>query len=157
MNHRISCVIHLICLVVMLASCSSVQHLSLQNEVEQAEQRWAEHGVDDYRIIVVTSSIWHMQIHDIVVRNGVVAEASATCEPAPVEMGKCEVQPFEAEEYTVPGLFARARWLAQSRDAQYGRIEFDSTYSFPVRMSFNHPEMIDEEWGWRVETFEVLE
>ena len=157
MNRRISSMVHLICLVVMLASCNSAQDLSLQKEVEQAEQRWAEQSVDDYRIVVVTSSIWHMQIHDITAQDGDVAEASATCEPASVEMGKCDVQPFDAEDYTVAGLFARARWLAQSRDAQYGQIEFDPTYSFPARMSFNHPEMIDEEWGWRVETFEVLE
>jgi hypothetical protein len=157
MDRRIVSVVHLVCLLAVLASCRSVQELSLQEEVEQAEQRWAEQGVNDYRIVVVTSSIWHMQVHHIVVRDGDVAESSATCEPAPVEMGKCEVRPFDAEDYTVPGLFARARWLAQSRDVQYGRIEFDATYSFPARMFFDHPEMIDEEWGWRVEAFEVLE
>lgn len=157
MDRRIVNVALFVCLLVALASCRSVQDLTLQKEIEQAEQHWAEQGVDDYRIVVVTSSIWHMQIHDLIVRDGGVAEASATCEPAPVELGKCEVQPFDAEEYTVSGLFARARWLAQSRDAQYGRIEFDATYGFPTRMSFNHPEMIDEEWGWRVEAFEVLE
>ncbi len=157
MNRRIVSVVHLVCLGVVLASCRSAQDLSLPQEVERAEQQWAEQGVDDYRIVVVTSSIWHMQIHDIIIQGDNVAEASATCEPAPTESGKCEVQPFDAEDYTVPGLFARARWLAQARDAQYGRIEFDSAYGFPARMSFNHPEMIDEEWGWRVATFEVLE
>lgn len=157
MDRRIVSVVHLVCLLLVLASCRTAQDLSLQKEVEQARQRWAEQGVDDYRIVVVTSSIWHMQIHDIIVMDGDVADASASCEPAPLELGKCEVQSFDAKEYTVPGLFVRARWLAQSRDAQYGRIEFDSTYGFPARMSFNHPEMIDEEWAWRVETFELLE
>ena len=157
MNRRIVSVVHLVCLAVALVSCRSIHDLSLQKEIEQAEQRWAEQGVDDYRIVVVTSSIWHMQIHDIIVRDSQVAESSATCEPAPVELGKCEVQPFNAEEYTVPGLFARARWLAGSRDAQYGQIEFDATYSFPARMFFDHPETIDEEWAWRVEAFAVLE
>ena len=84
-------------------------------------------------------------------------EQTASCTPAPAEYRECEVRPFDAEDYTVPGLFSRARWLAERGDAQWVRIEFDATYGFPIRISFNDPEIIDEEWAWGVRSFEVLE
>jgi len=157
MVRRILGAILLFCLATWVASCDAGRQPTPLTPLEQGEESWARDGVDDYRIVVVITSIWHRQRHDITVRDGQVTEATATCDPAPTELGRCQVQPFDAEDYTMPGLFARARSLTYSRDAQYGKIEFDATYGFPARMSYNHPDLIDEEWAWRVETFEVLE
>jgi hypothetical protein len=98
-----------------------------------------------------------MQTHDILVRDGLVVEASATCSPAPIEGRECEVRAFEGETYIVPGLFERARWIAERGEAQHITIEFDARYGYPTRISYNDPELIDEEWGWGVQAFEPLE
>ena len=33
-------------------------------EIDRAEARWRERVLDDYRIVVSASSLWHMQSHD---------------------------------------------------------------------------------------------
>ena len=80
-----------------------------------------------------------------------------SCIPAPTENGKCEVQPFDAAEYTVPGLFAVAYALAEHEDGNWTEIEFDPTYGYPARMRYDHPEIIDEDSYWGVRSFEVRE
>src|SRR5512134_615491 len=65
-----------------------------------AEAQWLALNVHDYRIQVQTISLWHLQTHNLVVRNGEAVESSATCEPAPLEFGnECKVQPFEAADF----------------------------------------------------------
>lgn len=82
-------------------------------------------------------------------------ESSATCITAPLEFGReCTVQPFEAADFTVAGLFARARALVGEK---WARVAFDSKYYFPTTVGFDDPEVYDEEWSWKVLAFEVGE
>jgi predicted GNAT family N-acyltransferase len=126
-------------------------------EIDRAEETWQGCAIDDYHIVVRDSSLWHLQTYDILVRDGTVAEASATCEPAPIEGRTCEVRPFDPEDYAVPGLFARGRQLAKGGDPRWIAIEFDADYGYPTLIRYNDPEVMDEEWAWGVQTFEVLE
>lgn len=130
---------------------------TLSAKIDKAEQKWQEQGIQSYRIeVLYAKSTWHAQYHQIAVRNGEVVEESAYCIPAPAESGECEVEPFNAEDYTAPGLFSLARSEAQREQGQWTQIEFDPTYGFPSKISFDSPEAIDEELVWRVTAFEVL-
>ena len=131
---------------------------SLAQQIDRGEERWQKHGIESYRIEVLSArGTWHAQSHQIVVRSGQVVEASASCIPAPAERGKCEVEPFDAHEYTVPALFARAREKAQIERGERTRITFDPSYGFPSLISHRVPEITDGGAVWRVEAFEALE
>jgi hypothetical protein len=125
--------------------------------IDKAEGEWQALGITSYRIEVMVASIWHAQTYKLTVREGEVVEESASCIPAPTESGVCEVQPFDAADYTVPGLFEYARSKAIFEGGKFTQITFDPNYSFPVKVFFDNPDIIDEESSWRVTTFEVLE
>lgn len=129
----------------------------LEQAIRQGEHLWQERDIRSYRIQVATVSIWHDQIHDITVQDGQVVTATARCEPAPTEMGKCKVQDFDPEEFTVPALFEQARALAEQDNGRWSKLQINPTYGFPSMLSFDNPDIIDEEWGWGVRGFEVLE
>ena len=129
----------------------------MEASIDQAERKWQAHGITSYRIEVLTvQSVWHAQSHQITVRDGKVIDQSASCIPAPTEMGVCEVQPYKAEDYTVPGLFAKAHWMVENIQARWMQINFDSQYDFPSQISFDDPDAIDDDWAWRVMAFDPL-
>jgi hypothetical protein len=123
--------------------------------LDLAEAQWLKSNVREYAIQVQTVSLWHVQTHELVVKDGEVTSSSAACITAPLEFGReCTVEAFEAADFTVPGLFAKARTLVGEK---WARAAFDSSYYYPSSIGFNNPEIYDEEWGWRVVTFEARE
>ena len=141
----------------MLATCKGVPEALATPSIDQREQVWQEQNITAYRIeVLIVRSVWHAQSHRITVRNGQVESATATCVPAPTEAGKCKVEDFNAADYTVAGLFREAHAQTQSEFAAWVTITYDPIYGFPQQISYNHPEMIDEDWSWRVTAFEVL-
>ena len=131
---------------------------ALLKQIDKGEKKWKKRKIESYHIEVLSvRDIWHLQSHQIVVRNGQVVKASASCSPAPAELGKCEVEPFDAQEYTVSALFARARAEAQKVPGQQTRITFDRRYGFPSWIVTDVPEITDGGHTWKVEAFEVLE
>jgi hypothetical protein len=130
---------------------------TLTTQLDQAEKKWTGQNITNYRMeVLVVSSIWHAQSHQIIVQNNAVVESTARCIPAPIEAGTCEVRAYTAEEYTIPGLFAQARSQIQSQQAQWIKITYDPTYGFPSQISFDNPNIVDEDRTWRVTTFEPL-
>ncbi len=129
--------------------------------VNQAERKWKKQDISNYRIeVAYIRSAWHYQAHTITVRDGQVVDWSASCIDAPRETAsgiKCEVEPFDPAEYAVPGLFARARSMAQTYPEQELVIDFHETYGFPSRIRHQDPNVVDGINRWRVESFEVLE
>jgi hypothetical protein len=158
---RALCFICLACLAWALVGCDLLPRTrsdQLLAEIAVQEYEWLEKDIDSYRIVVShVRSIWHAQIHEIVVSEGKVVEQSASCIPAPVESGECQVESFDPEEYTVAGLFAVARSLAQYYDGDWTEIEFDPSYGYPISIAYDHPEIVDEDSYWGVRSFEVLE
>jgi hypothetical protein len=137
--------------LLLVPACRSEAEAALA----EAEGRWQEQGIDDYRIeVLVVRSIWHAQSHVITVENGVVTEQTAACIQAPAEFEACEVEAFAAEDFTVPDLFAKAR---DSSDQEWIEVVYDPTYGYPDSISFNNPEIVDGDWSWGVTSFEVLE
>ncbi len=136
--------------ILLLTGCWATQ-------VEQNEQAWQDHKITSYRIeVLVVNSIWHAQSHQITVRDNEIESAMASCITAPMEFEKCKVQAFNAEDYTVAGLFRKARSEADSHEATLVKITYDASYHFPHTISYNNPKVIDGDWSWGVSAFEVL-
>ena len=146
-----------LCLILISSACDAKLLPWPQSPIEEAESRWQQQGIASYRIEVsVFRSIHHAQSYQITVQDGAVVDQSASCIPAPLEFGKCKVEPFEADAYTVPGLFAKASSMLQESYKTWCKVSFDPTYGFPSQISYNHPDMVDEDWGLSVASFEVL-
>ena len=144
-------------LVWITVACSASRTPSPPEQLDQAQQKWAEQGITSYRIeVLVVSSVWHAQSQQITVQSNQVVDAQARCIPAPTEAGACEVRTFTAEDYMVPGLFALARSEIQSKQAARVQITYNPSYGFPSQVSFDDPELVDEDWSWRVTAFEVV-
>jgi len=140
---------------------SAFSGTGLIRQIEQAEQKWTEQEVKAYRIQVdEINAIWHWQRHDITVENGQVTAHSAVCYPAPAELGKCKVLPYEPESFMVFALFEKAYRLAQAgKNSKYQtqiQFQFDPTYGFPTRLSSNTPEATDSFSLLEVKMFEPL-
>ncbi len=141
----------------LLAACDAASSASATPTLDQREQAWLEQKITSYRIeVLVVRSVWHAQSHQITVRDGQIETATATCIPAPAEAGQCDVEDFDADDYTVAGLFRQAQTQSQSEYAPWVVITYDSRYGFPGHISYNHPDLLDEDWSWRVTAFEAL-
>jgi hypothetical protein len=124
--------------------------------VDRKLTEWINLAITDYRIEVRRiDSIWHMQTYVITVIDGQVAAHSAECIVAPFEYRSCEVRAYDAADYAVEGLFATARDMI-SRYGEYVTITFDETYHFPSHISYNDPQIYDEDTSWIVVSFEPL-
>lgn len=142
-------------LLIFLTACSAARGKLAQ--LDQAEQQWREQKIEHYQLeVLVVRSIWHAQLHRITVDQGAVVDQTASCIPAPIEAGKCAVEPFNAEDFTIPQLFQLARAEMERDQGEWTKVEFDSTYGFPSHIGYNHPEIIDEDWGWQVKAFKIL-
>lgn len=138
-------------LLFALTSCNS------GSSVDEAERQWQDQNITSYKIEVLEiRSIWHVQYQTITVENGVITAQTARCTPAPFEGQTCEVQPFNPEDFTVPGLFAKARAVTATENADYLTIRYDTTSFYPMQISFNDPEIVDEDWSWAVTSFELI-
>jgi len=147
----------MVCLLVTVGCAGG----RLVAQVRRAERRWQRSDIDSYRIEVsLRSGSWHYQTHVVTVRNGEVVDASASCVTAPMEtaLGKeCEVEDFDPGTYTVPGLFALARALAEANPGGAVEIDFADTYGFPRWISYDLADVVDGDQAWSVGAFEVLE
>jgi len=126
MRAKALCFISLACLTCVLVACDLLPRTrsdQLLAEIDKQEHKWLEKDIDSYRIVVShVRSIWHAQTHEILVSEGKVVDQSASCIPAPAESGKCQVESFDPEQYTVAGLFAVARLLAQRDEGDWTEI-----------------------------------
>jgi hypothetical protein len=139
----------------LLAACGTLQ--SVTPPIDAMERTWQGHNIAAYRIeVLVVRSVWHAQSHQLTVRGNQVEHATASCIPAPTEGGACQVEAFDAENYTVPGLFREARARTQSQYAASTKITYDPTHGFPSQIAYDDPDALDEDWTWRVTRFEVL-
>jgi hypothetical protein len=147
----------LLIVLCLLAGCQKASS-PLKQEIAAAQAKWTQHHINDYAIqVAYGQSIFHYQIHVLTVRNGEVVEQSARCQPAPIEGRECKVQPFEADHYTVAGLFSKARDSAELKDSEYIEITFDESYGFPKSIAYRNPKITDGDWGIWVLSFSVIQ
>lgn len=126
-------------------------------QITSQQNQWQAQNVRRYRISVLkVQAIWHAQTNTITVEDGRVIDQSATCTPAPFEGRSCEVQPFDANEFTVEGLFRTALALAPESEKYQLRVTFDEQYHFPTTISSDQKQLVDDEMVRRVVSFRPL-
>jgi len=142
----------------MLSACQPLlSGLTLQGKLGRAEAVWEKQGPASYRIQVRCGSAWGIETYTIAVQAGRVAENSAECAPGPLGPPDCKVPDYRAEEYTVPGLFEQVRQQIERLDARYLMASFDPTHGYPAHISYDHPQIYDEQWACNVVEFEAGE
>jgi hypothetical protein len=167
LEQQMKCMILLLLGIVFLSACNnspdaptstpSLQE-SLLSQIDAAQAQWQAQEITSYHVeVLAVRGTWHAQSPQITVRDGQVVAESASCTPAPAEMGQCEVEPFDAQDYTIPALFALARSKVRAGQAQHIRLTFDPSFGFPNLLSSGDPEIIDGGQVWRVLAFEALE
>ncbi len=138
----------------LLSTCGITKRFTAK--IEQNQEKWTKQEIATYRLeVLVVNSIWHAQTIQVEVNDNQVVAHSATCVPAPAETGSCEIQPYEAGDFTVPGLFAHASDLAENHNQKWVKIEFNTQFGYPDEISFDDPQILDEDTSWHVASFEV--
>lgn len=144
-------------LIFLLGGCTVPGPSEPAVQITSAQNQWRAKDIRSYRIAVMkVQAIWHAQTNTVTVRDGAVTEQSAVCTPAPFEGHECKVQAFDANEFTVNGLFQTALALAPESAKYQLRVTFDEQYHFPKTISSDQKEVVDDETFWRVVSFEAL-
>ena len=126
-------------------------------QITAQQNQWRAKNITTYRISVMkVQAIFHAQTNTITVENGKVTQQSAICTPAPFEGRECTVQEFDANEFTVDGLFNTALRYAPASEKNQLRVTFDENYFFPTTISRDEKQVVDDELFWRVVAFEPL-
>jgi len=135
------------------AATPTVPPSPLLAKLDAGEAVWRGAGVTRYRIVVVdgvSSFAPVTRVFTITVRDGQVVEKTADCRSGP-----CGTPTFNAEEYTVPGLFAQAR--ANASDPKLAtNLTLDPTYGFPTYLATSVPNATESSGSLRVEQFQPL-
>jgi hypothetical protein len=144
-------------LFLILVACTVPGPSEPVQQIQSKQSQWREKNIRNYRISVMkVQAIFHAQTNTITVQDGQVTDQSAVCTPAPFEGRECKIQEFDANEFTVDGLFKTALMYA-SESAKYQlRVTFDEQYHFPTTISRDEKEVVDDELFWRVIAFEPL-
>lgn len=119
--------------------------------LERAERLWAETAPAHYSFIYRTQCFCAAEALSIEVLNGEVVSV----EPA----DPTQQPPLDAEVtgYTIEELLDRVRTELR-RGPHDARTVFDQSHGIPVDVFFDYQEnVIDEEWGFVVEDFTVLD
>lgn len=127
------------------------------DQIRAKQEQWRAKNISSYRISVLkVDAIFHAQTNTLTVENGNIAQQSAICTPAPFEGRACQVQEFDANEFTIDGLFHTALQYAPESAKYQLRVTFDEHYHFPKTISRDQKDVIDDEALWRVVAFEPL-
>lgn len=135
------------------SATSTPQPSPLLTQLDAGEAKWRSADVNNYRIVVVEARSTiapSTQAYTITVRGGQVVEMSATC-----RSGSCGPT-FKAEEYTVTGLFARARGAAGNAQLET-RLTLDPMYGFPASLATAIRGSADASGSIQVEQFQPLQ
>jgi Family of unknown function (DUF6174) len=131
--------------------------VELLARVSAAEQAWHDSQIASYRMTVLeVHSIWSAQRLTITVADGQVSDIQTMCIPAPSQGSTCTIQPVEIANYLVPALFRQARDLAERQRPEHVRLTFDPALGYPTLIGFDDPQILDEDYGVKVESFERL-
>ncbi|RIK23733.1 MAG: hypothetical protein DCC52_12970 [Chloroflexi bacterium] len=147
----------ILCLSLCVTACTVPGPSEPVAQIASAQNLWRAQNVRRYRIAVQkTNARLRTQTNTLTVEDGRVTHQTATCVPAPREGRTCQVEPFDANEFTVDGLFQTALALAPA-SAQYNlRVDFDAQYHFPKFISRDEKARADDETTWRVVEFQPL-
>lgn len=128
--------------------------------INSAQEQWQAAQINHYRIELISASAWTMITVELEINDGQVVSSSCTPEGM---ANACERVDFQS--FSVPSLFDRAQ-----KDASFtGNFDMDSnifpcfsaevdpSYHYPSTLSFDCPDILDEQWVLRVLSFEPIE
>ncbi len=126
--------------------------------ITSGQKIWEETGINSYQISVqVIQNIWHLQIYNLTIENGLVIDSNTSCIPAPYEGRECTIKSFDPDEFTISALFSMAEHQINCQSSKWLKITYDPDYGFPNLISFNDPESLDEDWSYQVISFTKLD
>ena len=118
----------------------------------EARERWASLDLDRYAYRVTASSTWSgsVEVGEVLVWDGDVTEVL----PPELTPGMSFYPPrFEIRYGMVERLFD----IVESHPVQWMSATYDAEWGFPNLVSFDVARSIDEEWGFQVNDFRLLE
>ena len=125
--------------------------------INQARKLWESVGNNNYHLIIRhVQSIWHCQDITIEVLGDEITH-SAICIPAPAEGDSCKIESYDPNNYTIEGLFKTAESKLNGEYAKWVTVEFHPEFGYPTLITYNHPDMLDEDEAWMVIDFSFLE
>lgn len=149
--------ITILILCLLITACTVPGPSEPVAQIALQQNLWRAKKVRRYRLSVMkVQAIFHAQTNTITVENGRVTDQSAVCTPAPFEGRTCKVQPFDAQEFTVDGLFNTALALAPESAKYQLRVDFEAQYHFPKFIARDQENIADDETAWRVVSFQEL-
>jgi hypothetical protein len=144
----------LLFLFLSLSACTTTP----KSQLTRGEKIWEEAGIKNYQIsIQVVQSIWHLQIHNLTIENGLVIDSSTSCIPAPFEGRECAIKTYDPDDFNIPALFSLAEQQIKSKQSKWLKIDYDPDFGFPDRISFNDPDSLDEDWSYQVISFKKID
>jgi hypothetical protein len=140
------------------------------NQVDEAEVRWQNSGLVNYRIrLREFHSIWCFYDVGVEVRGGQVVAATATAHYGPAQScgyygdrvvdEPASVPPDKAAHWTVPALLETARTVEEclGKAGWRARLEFDPELGYPLTMALDDEQALDDDWSISVVHLERIE
>lgn len=142
----------------------------LQEKITSEEEQWKALGISHYQIKVTESSAWYQIISTMVVKDNVVINVELSCGQAVFDPdgSHCNsiISNTDANGYTIEALFNSLNNSASNFN-DFGNtgdiywheclfVTFDEEYHFPKQFSFDHPDVMDEQYSIVVSDFEVV-
>ncbi len=154
MKLSVRLLVSLFFLILSLSACTTTP----KSQLTRGEKTWEVTGINNYQISVqVIQSIWHLQIYNLTVENGLVIDSSTSCIPAPYEGRECVIKTYDPDDFTIPALFSLAEQQIKSKQSKWLKIEYDPDFGFPTMITFNDPDILDEDWSYQVISFSKLD
>ena len=161
-------VLHITC-VGFVAAFAVVACAREAPEAQIAPNRalWEAAGIANYEFNIVHYGAAPAPPMRVNVREGAVHSASLLCLPPRTEDMCRAWEESRKDEYAPDRLVSRAKsfpqlidivsWLTQQDRHARTLLQFDTTYGFPVRFNFDDPDGDDEEFGFEVSEFRVIQ
>jgi Family of unknown function (DUF6174) len=125
------------------------------DKVAQAEKKWQISNIDSYEVAGQATWGWHQHDFQITVTDGQITSFLCRLEYDESIGDKWCSTDYFASEYTVPALFAHARYLIKwseqaSPEKSCFYANFDEKTGVPVYMNLDCPSWHDEEEKWLI-------
>lgn len=128
----------------------------LAQALDSAAAAWNALGIDSYSITLEEITVWNGLALRMVVLDGEPQSLEAECRTGWMR-GPCGLWPIATRDYTVPGLFARARAAAAVDWGWQSVLTLDAASGIPLEIFYDEELTADEEWQVIVSGLTLLE
>lgn len=142
-------------------------------EINAQRARWDTRNITDYQLVVHELYAFNISMrYTVTVRGGQVQARESTCrDTTSSEWRDCHSGAGSIGQYTVPGLFDIAEQFLENRRPIQRDIRqimkgspvpngtsvgYDTAYAFPARITWDLPDVYDEQVTITVESFALL-